>query len=345
MNRLKPRRADLFHIDLDALNLSKSTLGTATMLVALILFSTIGAFGFTVALGAALAISYDTGGPKRRRIAAIGAFAVTGALATLLGNAAGQSAAGSVAALFVVTLGCGLGLAFGPLVGRMALFINIWMVIALSLSSVLYEPVLLALGFLCGSGLVAAALLTARTKEPEASEATASAASPWSLAALRVHLSLHSSIMQFALSRALAAAFTAWFGWQLGLAHPYWIAMTLLIVVVPDRQQAARTIWQRAAGSVIGVAIGAAVLALHPPQITLLLLWLLIVLLMLAVQEANYTAYVALLTWNLILFYRLIGADVVGSGAERLLTTLLGIVCALGVLVLLDYLARRSESA
>lgn len=64
-----------------------------------------------------------------------------------------------------------------------------------------------------------------------------------------------------------------------------------------------------------------------------------------AVQEANYTVYVALLTWNLILFYRLIGADVVGGGAERLLTTLLGIACALGVLVLLDFLAGRSESA
>ncbi len=45
-----------------------------------------------------------------------------------------------------------------------------------------------------------------------------------------------SPILHFAVSRALVAAFAMWLGWQLFPAHPFWIAMTILIVVVPDRQ-------------------------------------------------------------------------------------------------------------
>jgi uncharacterized membrane protein YccC len=117
--------------------------------------------------------------------------------------------------------------------------------------------------------------------------APADTAVRWSLAPLRAHLNLGSAIMHFALSRALVAAFAIWLGWRLALAHPFWIAVTFLIVVVPDRQQAARTSWQRAIGTVIGVGFGAAVLAFPLQPITLLLLWLLVTLLMLAVQSVN----------------------------------------------------------
>jgi uncharacterized membrane protein YccC len=134
-----------------------------------------------------------------------------------------------------------------------------------------------------------------------------------------------------------------WLGWRLALAHPFWIAMTFLMVVVPDRQQAARTSWQRAIGTVIGVALGAVVLAFPLQPITLLLLWLLVTLLMLAVQGVNYVLYTAILTLNLILFYQLLEADVLFNGVERLFTTLLGIAFALGIIALLEYLARRSK--
>ena len=119
-----------------------------------------------------------------------------------------------------------------------------------------------------------------------------------------------------------------------------WV-MTILIVVVPDREQAVRTSWQRAIGTVIGVAVGAGVLALGLPQITLLLLWLLVTLLMLAVQGVNYVLYASILTLDLILFYQLLEADVLFNGMERLVTTLLGIFFALGIIALLDYLAKR----
>ncbi len=340
MNHLRVQFAGLFHLDRGAVNLSKSTLGIGIVLVALILLSTIGPFGFTMAFGAVLAVAFDGGGPRRQRVAALSVFALAGALATLLGNGAGQSVWGSIAVIFVVTLVCGLAMAFGPQAGKMAFFINLWMMIALSLSSVLYAPINLALGFFCGSGIVALLLLLPKTDQA-ANGTPAETALHWSLAPLRAQLNRHSPIMQFALSRALVAAFAMWLGWQLALAHPFWIAMTLLIVVVPDRQQAARTSWQRAIGTVIGVAIGAMVLMLNLPPITLLLLWLLVTLLMLALQGVNYLLYASILTLNLILFYQLLEADVLFNGMERLVTTLLGIVLALGIIALLEYLAKR----
>src|SRR5210317_971609 len=135
MDYLKTKFADLFYLDWTAVNLAKSTLGIAIVLVALILLSTIGAFGFTMAFGAVLAVAFDGGGPRRQRVASLSVFALVGALATLLGNGAGQSVWGSVAVVFGVTLVCGLALALGPQVGKMAFFINLWMMIALSLST------------------------------------------------------------------------------------------------------------------------------------------------------------------------------------------------------------------
>jgi hypothetical protein len=91
MDQLKMRLADLFHFDRAAVNLSKPALGVAIVLVALVLLSTIGPFGFTMAFGAVLAISFDGGGPRRQRVAALSVFAAAGALATLLGNGVGPS--------------------------------------------------------------------------------------------------------------------------------------------------------------------------------------------------------------------------------------------------------------
>jgi hypothetical protein len=341
MNHLKVQFTDLFYFDRGAVNLSKSTLGIGIVLIALILLSTIGAFGFTMAFGAVLAVAFDGGGPRLQRVAALTVFALAGALATLLGNGAGQSVWGSIAVIFGVTLICGLALALGPQAGKMAFFINLWMMITLSLSPVLYAPINLALGFFCGSGIVAVLLLFSKTDQAAADGTATDTAWHWSLAPLLAHLNLRSPIMQFALSRALVAALAMWLGWQLALAHPFWIAMTLLIVAVPDRQQAARTSWQRAIGTVIGVAIGAVALMLGLPQITLLLLWLLVTLLMLAVQGVNYVLYASILTLNLILFYQLLEANVLFNGLERLVTTLLGIVLAMGIIVLLEYLAKR----
>ncbi|MCB0195889.1 MAG: FUSC family protein [Anaerolineae bacterium] len=337
---LKEKFTELFYLDREAVNLAKSTGGMAIVLVALILLSTIGAFGFTVAFGATLAVLLDGSGSPRQRAAALSTFAVVGALATLIGNGAGYSMWGSIAATFGVTLICGLALALGPQVGKMAFLVNLWMMIMLSLTTVLYAPVRMALGFFCGSIAVAGLLLLTKP-DPATNEEAEDTGLNWSLAPLRDHLHAASPIMHFALSRALVTAFSMWLGWQLNLAHPYWIAMTLLIVVVPDRQQAARTSWQRAIGTVIGVAIGAVILGLTLPNITLLLLWLLVILIMLAVQSVNYVLYASILTLNLILFYQLLETDVFFNGIERLFTTLLGIAFALGNIALLEYLEKQ----
>jgi hypothetical protein len=342
LDGLRGQFAELFQFDRSAINLSKPTVGLAIVLVALILLSTIGAFGFTMAFGAVLAVAFDEGGPRRQRATMLGLFALAGALVTLLGNGAGHSVWGSIVVVFGVTLVCGLAMAFGPHAGKMAFFLNTWMMLALSLALVLYAPLNLALGFVCGS-LGGAALLLALQAGRAAGDPAVETLPRWqpSLAPLRAHLNPRSPIFHFALSRALVAAFAMWLGWQLGLAHPYWIAMTILIVIVPDRQQALRTSWQRAIGTVIGVAAGALILALALAPITLLLLWLLVILLMLAVQDVNYVLYASIMTLNLILFYQLIEGNALFNGAERLFTTLLGILFALATIWALGKLATR----
>ena len=254
MNRdpLRLDFAELFKFDRAALDLTKPTIGIAIVLVALILLSVVGPFGFTAAFGAVLAVSFDGGGARRQRLVALGIFAVAGALLTYLGNAASASTWASIALVFGVTLLCGMALAFGPCAGKMAFMLNLWMMIA----------------------------------------------------------------------RSLAVAIDA-----------------------PDRTQAARTSWQRAIGTIIGVAVAAVVLSLNLTPTTLLLLWLLVLLVMLAVQGVNYVLYAAVLTLSLLLLYQLLEADVIFNGMDRLVTTLLGIALALGAVSMLAYLAQRAAPA
>ncbi|MCB0041025.1 MAG: hypothetical protein KDE23_15160, partial [Caldilinea sp.] len=114
------RPADILAVDRSAIDLTKPTIGLAIVLVALILFSTVGPFGFTAAIGAVLAVAFDGGGPRRQRLAVLGVFSVLGALATYLGNSALSSTWGSIVVVFIVTLLCGMALAFGPYAGKMA---------------------------------------------------------------------------------------------------------------------------------------------------------------------------------------------------------------------------------
>jgi hypothetical protein len=72
---MKKAFAELFYIDRATVNLAKPTLGMAIVLVALILLSTIGPFGFTMAFGAVLAVAFDGGGPPHRRVAGLVIFA------------------------------------------------------------------------------------------------------------------------------------------------------------------------------------------------------------------------------------------------------------------------------
>lgn len=101
-----------------------------------------------------LAVAFDGGGPRRRRIASLGIFAVAGTPATLLGNGTAASVWDSIAVIFGVTLVCGLAMAFGPRAGKMAFFVNLWTMLALSLSTALFAPIPMALGFFCGSASV-----------------------------------------------------------------------------------------------------------------------------------------------------------------------------------------------
>lgn len=338
--RLDPR--GLFKFDRSALDLTRPTIGIAIVLVALILLSVVGPIGFTAAFGAVLAVSLDGGGARRQRFVALGIFASVGALLTYLGNAASAGVWASIALVFVVTLLCGLALAFGSYAGKMAFLLNLWMMIALSLAVAIHEPALLGLGFFLG-GAGAAVLLVLKPDHPVTGN-PAQAATPSALARLRAHLTLYSPILHFALSRAIVAAVAMWLGWLAAPAHPFWIALTFLIVLVPDRAQAARTSWQRAIGTILGVALAALILALDMTPTTLLLLWLLVVLLMLAVQGVNYLLYSTILTLNLLLLYPLLEADTLFNGMERLVTTLLGIALALGVVFFLEYLAQRTIS-
>ncbi|MEN9890224.1 MAG: hypothetical protein RLY78_519 [Pseudomonadota bacterium] len=88
----------------------------------------------------------------------------------------------------------------------------------------------------------------------------------WPLAALRPHLNLRSPVLRHALRTALATS-AAWLLAQAlpWATHPYWLVLSVAVVLRGNLEQTLARRNQRLSGTVIGCLLTAGLLALHQP--------------------------------------------------------------------------------
>jgi uncharacterized membrane protein YccC len=88
----------------------------------------------------------------------------------------------------------------------------------------------------------------------------------WPLAALAPHLTLASPVLRHALRAALATT-TAWLLAQVlpWAAHPYWLVLSVAVVLRGNLEQTLARRNQRLAGTVLGCVLAAGLMALHQP--------------------------------------------------------------------------------
>lgn len=150
---------------------------------------------------------------------------------------------------------------------------------------------------------------------------------PW--AQLRANLNLHSAAFRHALRMGLALAFGVAAERYLGLAHGYWLPMTLAIVLRADFAATLSFGVQRAAGTILGLLLTTAILAFEPDLLVRILLLGVLAFLFRWLANASYTSAVAGLTGAVVILLAMAGEPAAQSIHDRLVATLLACVIAL----------------
>ncbi|GAB4454804.1 MAG: hypothetical protein Kow0031_36650 [Anaerolineae bacterium] len=347
---LKP----LFELNREAVNVRRGLLAVAIIAAAIALFLVVGPLGLTAALGALIISMTDFGGPLPNRLKLMVGLTVSGSVLTLLGTAVGNSSWPAVVALFVITFICGLGFGGGQRAAILLFLLNLWLVIAQSLSA-LGPPLQTAFGFaLGGCAVMLLAALTSwwqrrRTPDDDTLDqplAGAPPGTPWRQL-LASNLKPGSPWFIFALVRAVAVTLAMAAGILFFAEYPLWAAISTLIVISPDVNKAVPLGVQRAIGTALGAGLALLAGIVIGPGHT----WLVVALFllggfaMIALQYVNYILFATLMTFTLLAMFGLIREDLMAVGQNRVAATIVGILLAVAAVTLLKLLSDRLNAA
>lgn len=149
-------------------------------------------------------------------------------------------------------------------------------------------------------------------------------------ATVRTHLGFSTQHGQHALRLAATAAVAQSAALLVGLPHPYWAALTAVMVLKTDHVLTVRRSLDRIGGTALGVLLGLPLSALGRfGTVPLLLGAALTIALAYTVFAANYFLFALFLTGFVVVLLDLLGQTASHTAGPRLLSTLLGGVIAL----------------
>ena len=302
-------------------------------------------YGVFAALGAFPSGIAATMGAVRRQPAAVALAAV----GMGLGAFVGALAAGSAPLLILVTAffayAAGIVGAFN---NHVAAAVLQWPGALLIATSTPDGPRAAAVrgGLVLAGGLGQAALVTL-TQHPDPADAASPTLLRRSLRVLagrvmmtvRAHLGFSTEHGQHALRLAATAAVAQGAALLFGLPHPYWAALTAIMVLKTDHVLTVRRSLDRIGGTALGILLGLPLAALaHLGIAPLLLGAALAIALAYTVFAANYFLFAVFLTGFVVVLLDLLGETASHTVGPRLLATVLG-----GVIALLASHVRPSE--
>jgi len=298
----------------------------------------------------------DPGGKHAPRVARLAIFAVAGALLTALGFGIGNGPWGWVVlAALVATLLGGLAVKYGVHRFVAAYLLNVWLIIALGLPTLLAfdypdlyrfglfhpEPWKQALAWLIGSALwivytFIVWLARGRIAEPQPVAEIPGDISPRPLTR---------PIILFAVIRAVAVAIAVAIAFGLKLPDAYWMPIAAIIAMKPDLGQSALVAEQRVAGTIVGAAVAALVLLAVDNRTALEVIIVVLFALAGSIRTVSYTWYTAAVAGAV-----LIAADIphptdLTHEARRILFTLAGVGISIIVLLLAGLLQKHAAKA
>lgn len=347
---------EVIELDLSKLDLRGAISGTIALGIAVVF---IGIFG-DVGLAAGIAALFVIAGAKGRNQApdAISVLLIlVGAVITLLVGFSDGTSWGAAIAIAAITLLATLTPLWGPRLAAAGVFAVLWAVLVLVLGGTSENAFSLALAFLVGGGLALVVLwVSSRVPSkkpangvsgpddhegPDPDAETGAATGPDSgksgqvATKPRAAAVNRSSVITFAVMRALLAGICVYVGYTLFPDHPAWMILTFVLVVRPPASQAITIGLGRALGTVLGVLLGMGVAQLAagntPAQIVAFVVF---GFCMVATQKVNYAVFNLFTTSFMLISFELLQEGVVASGWQRLFATLLGIVLAFALIAI-----------
>lgn len=294
-------------------------------------------YGVYAALGALPSGFAAMLGEGRKKPAAVALASVGMALGTFVGALAAGTP--PLLVLFIAAFAYAAGIV-GAFSDRIAIAALQWpgaLLIATSTPDTPRQAAVRA-GLVLAGGLFQAALvaLAVRAERPVAPSAAAQTRrSPREfrghlVATIRVHVGFSTHHGQHALRLAVTAALAQSAAMLLGLAHPYWAALTAILVLKTEHVLTVRRALDRIGGTAVGILLGLPLAALaHFGPAALLIGAGIAITLGYTVFSASYFLYSVFLTGFVVVLLDLLGFGAGQTVVPRLLATLLGGTIAL----------------
>jgi len=188
----------------------------------------------------------------------------------------------------------------------------------------------LAFGTLGGLTQVAWSLIVWLVRDRAADEPEKSWSTPAAVAALRANLSLESQSARHAIrfGAALAAGVAAY--WLLGMDdHGYWIPLTILFVMRPERGETDHRLSLRALGTVLGLILATAIAeAFGGDDLVIGLVLTVAAAFSFGLLTVQYALFTAAITTYVVVISTVIGEPALRAVDERATGTVLGILIA-----------------
>ena len=338
--------AKVFECKWEALNVALAV-GVAAVVVALfVVFSALHweHYWLSATFGLVFMVVGAAGGHYAHRTRDLAVLEVVGALLTALAFALGTGAWGYIAlAALVVTLAAGLSLRFGLPVFVVAVFLNIWFIVALSLAAgyktagVTTSSWKQALAWLAGTALLlgivfVVRLVRARKPRPQAVAETPESTRP---------VALTRPVVLFAVVRALTVAVAVAIPFGLKVPEAFLMPVATIVALKPSLEQSTLMAEQRVIGTLIGAVLAAGLLLTVASKQVLVAVIVVFVAAMASVIKVNYALFCAGLGVAALIALDLPNPTNLGNEGRRVLYTLAGVALAVVVTFLLDRLKKR----
>ncbi len=286
-------------------------------------------YGVYAALGALPSGFAAMVGEGRKKSAAVALASVGMALGTFIGALAANNP--TLLVLFIAAFAYIAGIV-GAFSDRVAIAALQWpgaLLIATSTPDTPRQAAVRA-GLVLAGGLFQASLVALTAPADPRPRRTFRAFSGHLLTTVRTHLGITTDHGQHALRLAITAALAESAALLLGLAHPYWAALTAVLVLKTEHVLTVRRALDRIGGTAVGILLGLPLAALvHFGPAALLIGAGVAITLGYTVFSANYFLYSVFLTAFVVVLLDLLGFGAGQTVVPRLLATLLGGTIAL----------------
>lgn len=331
---------DIVRVDWEQVRFRRAASGLLSMLAVVVFIGSVRDVIFAALMATLFVTAAGGDGTMSQRLPGMVRFSVVGAA---LGGLAFWSATDALSVALVLGIATYLGTlaaAEGPTAARAGLYLTIWPLFALMMGSADTEPWTVVVGFLLGGAVAigfAAFRLRVSTEAEAGDESLPNELDevPGTSFGERLRGAALSPIGAFAVLRTVAVVLAVVLGFWWFSSYPLWVAITVIVVVKPSANQSMSTAVQRTLGTAVGVGVAVLLAQVLPKgDVAVVMAFLASGFLMIAFNNANYTLFAAFLTSMLVFGQRLVQADALEAGWERLLATLVGALIAVAVIAI-----------